>query len=505
MKEEVEMRRRHIVSAVVGLLLVISVSACRGAPSPGRQPTSAPTSSETPEKEFEDFDPGNFDHPTTIDNKWLPLKPGTRLVYEGTTVEDDGAVVPHRVEIHVTDLTKVIAGIRTLVSWDLDYTDDQLVEAELAFYVQDNDGNVWRMGEYPEEYEDGQIVAAPAWIHGLEEARAGIMMQADPRLGTPSYSQGWGPAVGWTDRGQVDQMGQNVCVPLGCYEDVLVIAESSKAEPGAFQLKYYAPGLGNVRVGWRGTDETQETLELVEVVQLSPEALAEVRAQALELEMSAYQISKDVYVYTSPAEYPEGTPLLAITPAVAETPQVSVPIGPAPEVIIYASDLPQSALFEMDFYEDPASPGGKFIALPNTGDELDPPPESDPHVTFTIQAQSGLPYRCWIHMKVGKPFGVSQANVIFVQFTNAVNEVNAEVFNVGTGSYLTAEGPTQPGWTWVECDVADSEAEPLVYFRTSGEVTVRLQAGAEGVGFDQFVLSPARFLENPPADAIVEK
>jgi hypothetical protein len=108
-------------------------------------------------------------------------------------------------------------------------------------------------------------------------------------------------------------------------------------------------------------------------------------------------------------------------------------------------------------------------------------------------------------MKVGKPFGVSQANVIFVQFTNAVNEVNAEVFNVGTGSYLTAEGPTQPGWTWVECDVADSEAEPLVYFRTSGEVTVRLQAGAEGVGFDQFVLSPARFLENPPADAIVEK
>jgi len=57
----------------------------------------------------------------------------------------------------------------------------------------------------------------------------------------------------------------------------------------------------------------------------------------------------------------------------------------------------------------------------------------------------------------------------------------------------------------VECDRADSEAEPLVYFGVSGEVTVRLQAGMEGVGFDQFLLSPDRFLNQPPTEAIVEK
>ena len=43
----------------------------------------------------------------------------------------------------------------------------------------------------------------------------------------------------------------------------------------------------------------------------------------------------------------------------------------------------------------------------------------------------------------------------------------------------------------------------LVTFRTSGEVTVRVQAGAEGVGFDQLVLSPSRFLEKAPTDAVV--
>ena len=127
-------------------------------------------------------------------------------------------------------------------------------------------------------------------------------MMAEPQLGIPSYYQGWGPAVEWSDYGQVDQMGQETCVHVDCYEDVLVIAESSLGEVGAFQLKYYASGVGEVRVGWKGEDATQEELELVELVQLSPEELAEIRAMTLELEKHAYEISKDVYSQTSPME-----------------------------------------------------------------------------------------------------------------------------------------------------------------------------------------------------------
>jgi hypothetical protein len=97
-------------------------------------------------------------------------------------------------------------------------------------------------------------------------------------------------------------MGQETCVPVDCYKDVLVMAESSLDEVDAFQLKYYARGVGNVRVGWRGEDATQEELELVSFVQLSPEALAEIRAEALALEQHAYEISQEVYVHTSPME-----------------------------------------------------------------------------------------------------------------------------------------------------------------------------------------------------------
>jgi len=259
------------------------------------------------EKEFENFDPNNFTNPASIDNEWMPLRPGTRFVYEGNTVEDDGTVVPHRVVINVTDLTKVIGGVRSVVTWDLDYSDGELVEAELAFFAQDNDGNVWRMGEYPEEYDEGKFVMAPTWIHGFEEARTGIMMKGKPQLGTPSYAQGWGPAVDWTDRGQVDQMGVETSVPAGQYQDVLVIAETSASESDAQQLKYYARGVGNVNVGWRGAGEkTKETLELTKIEQLDDKAMAEVRAEALKMEKHAYKVSKNVYAHTPPLEHTAG-------------------------------------------------------------------------------------------------------------------------------------------------------------------------------------------------------
>lgn len=248
------------------------------------------------------FDHGNFDNPTVIDNQWLPMSPGMRLVFEGTTNEEN-ELLEHQVIITITDLTKVIDGIETVVAWDRDFEEGELVEAELAFFAQDNDGNVWRMGEHPEEYEDGEVIDAPTWIAGVQGATAGISMVADPVVGTLSYAQGWSAQVEFFDRGRVHQIGQETCVTFDCYTDVLVIDEFSVEEPNAHQLKYFARGVGNVRVGWSGEDETQEELELVSVEQLDQAQLADVRAAAFELEAHAYQISPDVYGLTEPMTF----------------------------------------------------------------------------------------------------------------------------------------------------------------------------------------------------------
>jgi hypothetical protein len=181
-----------------------------------------------------------------------------------------------------------------------------------------------------------------------------------------------------------------------------------------------------------------------------------------------------------------------------------VPLRLAPEIVVYASELPSSALSEFDFWNDAASPGGKLAGTVNKGDELDPPPENDPHVIFPVQVEQGVGYRCWIHMKVGAPKGKSQANKLWVQFTNAVDKGGKPVLKPGTGSYLTAQGPATPGWAWVACNPSNS-ADALVRFASTGTVRVRLQAGMEGVGFDQFVLSSARYVDKPPAEAVVTK
>lgn len=253
---------------------------------------------------FETLDPAHFDETsTTIDNQWWPLAPATQYVYEGFTVED-GEEISHRIVFTITDLTKEIAGVRTVVIYDQDYTEGVLKESELAFFAQDRDGNVWHFGQYSETYDGTEFVGGSVWLIGYTEgARAGIMMPADPQQGDPDYSQGFAPApFNWTDRARVVEVGAKTTVAYGSYDDVLVIEEYNDEEPEAFQLKYYAPGVGNVRIGWRGDDTQQEEMELVDVIELQGEALDEMRDQALELEARASAYGNTEPVETRPTE-----------------------------------------------------------------------------------------------------------------------------------------------------------------------------------------------------------
>lgn len=245
----------------------------------------------------------NFSDPTNVDNNWYPLVPGTQLVFDGITIEDEEEI-PHRIIFTVTDLTKVVGGLETVVIWDEDYADGELVETEIAFFAQDDEGNVWLMGEYPEEYEDGVLDKTPAWLHGIADSLAGILVPGNPQEGSDSFAQGWAPSVGWTDRGIVFEVGSETCVPVDCYEDVLIIDEFNPDEEGVFQVKYYAPGVGNVEIGFKGNDPSGETVKLVEYRVLSEAELAEARTAARALEERAYENVPDTYGETEPMQGP---------------------------------------------------------------------------------------------------------------------------------------------------------------------------------------------------------
>lgn len=237
----------------------------------------------------EDFQLANFDETSiNIDNKYFPLIPGARHEYDGSTVED-GKTLSHRVTFTVTNLTKVINGVNAVVIWESDFTEGELDEDELTFFAQDKAGNVWHLGQYSELWEAGEYTAGRTWFVGHpSDAKAGIMMKADPKPNTPDWSEGFAPApYFWNDRAHVRSSTEETTVPTGTYKGVLLTEEYNEEETTAIQLKYYAPGVGVVRVGWDGTDESKETLLMVHTEKLSPEKLDLASKGALELEKRA--------------------------------------------------------------------------------------------------------------------------------------------------------------------------------------------------------------------------
>ena len=295
---------RLSIMLLAAALVALSTSACSGKSS-SEATTGTGTESEpgttterliSGEITADDFDVSLFDDSShVVDNEWFPLEPGTRYVWEGRAFDDEGQRIERRVVFIVTDLTKVIGGVRAVVGWDRDFNDDTLGESELIFYAQDKFGTVWHLGEYVEHWDEGELDGARLWLDGDPEgAKAGIGMKAEPAAGSASYSQGFAPPPWfWDDHARVSEVGVRTCVPVDCFDDSIVIEEFEPRFPGAFQLKYYAQGVGNIRVGWRGpNDDEQEEMVLTEFEQLSPDVLANVRAQVLVQENRGYAYAR---------------------------------------------------------------------------------------------------------------------------------------------------------------------------------------------------------------------
>lgn len=283
----------RITSIATPLVLVMSM---------GMAPANAVnmTTEGRPRCEIVPFNRNNFSHPTDIDNKWSPLVPGTQMIMEGVA-NRTGELLEHQVIFTVTEVTKVVDGVRTVLLWDRDINEGKLVEAELAFKAQDNAGNVWNLGEYPEEYENGEFLGAPStWVSGLGQAEGGLLMEGNPQVDPVYYMQGIVPPIDFLDCAKVVKMAQYKCTELACYNPVQVTHERAPLEPDTgIQRKYYAAGVGNILIN-AINDPEGETLVLSQIVQLSPEALAQANQAALNLDRRAYRVN-NLYRKTQPA------------------------------------------------------------------------------------------------------------------------------------------------------------------------------------------------------------
>jgi hypothetical protein len=259
-----------------------ATSSSPGADSPGPAARSVPRR----------LDAADFPATPAGANEWLPLTPGLQWVRQGST-EVGHRPIPHRVVSTVTDVTRRIAGVQTLVVLDQDVDAGQVAQQSLDYFATDTRGNVWYLGGYTEQYEGGRFVSAQdAWLAGTRGAKAGVLMPANPRPG-PRWTIAQPPGEDG-DAAEVVRTGVRKCVPFGCFDDVLVVREG-KASALDNEFKFYAPGLGQILNTPRSLSAHKDVEALQNVTQLSPRGLAELSREALRLDRHAADVSPEVF------------------------------------------------------------------------------------------------------------------------------------------------------------------------------------------------------------------
>src|SRR5262249_44318426 len=184
------------------------------------------------------LDPTNF--VAVIDNPYFPLPVGRTFVYTG--IKDGQSQTD---TVTVTSDTKVILGITATVVSDVATHDGTLLERTFDWYAQDNQGNVWYLGEDTIAFlPKGKTDTSGSWEAGVNGAQPGIVMEAHPQI-PDAYRQedlaGQAEDTAWGG-----QVGGTITVAYGKLRNTLTTLEATRLEPGLYDRKVYALGVGLV-------------------------------------------------------------------------------------------------------------------------------------------------------------------------------------------------------------------------------------------------------------------
>ena len=205
------------------------------------------------------FNPANFSDPLTIDNPYLPLVPGTVFVYRSET--PDGC---EETRVTVTnDVKNIAAGVIARPVHDVVSVGEScsgpltLEEDTFDWFAQDDDGNVWYLGEDTRDCdENGCVQGEGSWEAGADVSNsgtlgeAGIIMLAQPRMGD-QYRQEFYEDFAEDVAGIV---GVDIDVTLSrpdalqpqSFDHCLKTKERSTLEPASTAHKFYCPNIGLV-------------------------------------------------------------------------------------------------------------------------------------------------------------------------------------------------------------------------------------------------------------------
>lgn len=141
-----------------------------------------------------------FSDPTTINNPYLPLSKFHRCTLRG---EEDGARLTIKRTVLDRTRTFIVDGtpVETMVVKDRVHADGELIEDTRDFFAQDDSGAVRYFGERVDNIRDGRVVNHHgSWLFGRDTQTIGVLMAADPHVGSHWLSEDAAPITVEYDR-----------------------------------------------------------------------------------------------------------------------------------------------------------------------------------------------------------------------------------------------------------------------------------------------------------------
>ena len=185
-------------------------------------------------------------------NPYFDLTIGRRNVLAGSGEVDGKPAMIVSSDI-VTGPGPVLLGVQTVQVLDQTEQDNLLTEQTFDYYANDDQGNLWYFGESVTNYTydaKGHRIGTDsqsAWMAGEGGAMPGIGLPGAPTVGL-SQMQEVAPDQGAMDFFEVIDTNAAMTVPSGAYDRVMKTFESSLSEPDGREFKYFAPGVGLLRV-----------------------------------------------------------------------------------------------------------------------------------------------------------------------------------------------------------------------------------------------------------------
>ena len=173
-----------------------------------------------------------------IDNPYLPLAVGSEWRYEGTS--DEGI---ETITVVVTGDRKTVMGISAYVVRDTVELNGEIVEDTYDWFAQDDEGNVWYLGEDVKDYENGVLVStAGSWEAGVDGALPGIAMPAEPAVGDAFRLEYYAGEA--EDMFEIIAVDRTLTVPFGTFDRAITTKDWTPLSPDVIEEKWHAFGVG---------------------------------------------------------------------------------------------------------------------------------------------------------------------------------------------------------------------------------------------------------------------